>query len=335
MINCKCPSCGKSYKLKDEAEGRLANCQCGKQFRVVAVRQAELMAPAPQELQPVPRFREEAAQPAAPATFIQVNQPRESRAAHSLGVSSLVLGILSFFVCWVPVINFVLGGVALSLGVGGVLLSVFRRGSGLGYCIAGIAVSSLVILLATVQGFALSSIFDGVSNSPGRSPSRAPARAPARAPETVGDDNADIAPPEPPQNLVDVYKQFEVHEARLLPPDLESFSFRPSLYLRVTNNTEHTVSRAYFNGVYFTPGRTLAWAEAEFNYEIPGGLEPGESAEWTLSLGFLNELGKAEVRDDAVLQVTVSQLDGHDGEPIPRFVAPSQDATTTPPPRSA
>jgi len=83
--------------------------------------------------------------------------------------------------------------------------------------------------------------------------------------------------------------------------------------LSVRNNTGKAVSRAYFRGVLLSPGREIPWVEEEFNYDIPGGLEPGESALWKLSP--FGQWDKApNEREDLILAVRVIGLDGADGK---------------------
>jgi len=95
------------------------------------------------------------------------------------------------------------------------------------------------------------------------------------------------------------------------------YTKRPTIFLTVTNGTEHAVSRVYFHGVLATPGRTIPWVEDDFNYSIPGGLEPGEDATWALSPNMFGSWGKApEGRKDMVLTTSVVRLDGANGEAV-------------------
>jgi hypothetical protein len=54
----------------------------------------------------------------------------------------------------------------------------------------------------------------------------------------------------------------------------------------------------------------------KFNYQIQGGLEPGESAEWSLAPSMFSDWGKVDAPEDAVLTVVVSRIDGADGKPL-------------------
>jgi hypothetical protein len=90
----------------------------------------------------------------------------------------------------------------------------------------------------------------------------------------------------------------------------------PRVELRVKNGTGKAVSRAHFVGTLSSPGRSVPWLKEDFNYEISGGIEPGEEKTWQLSPNSFSPWGRVEAPADAGLQVTVTQLDGPDGEPI-------------------
>lgn len=95
------------------------------------------------------------------------------------------------------------------------------------------------------------------------------------------------------------------------------FSTGPVIEISVTNNTSSAVSRAYFRGVLATHGRSVPWVEDDFNYEISGGLEPGESQTWKLSPNMFGAWGKApKDRNDMVFTATVVRIDGPDGEAL-------------------
>jgi hypothetical protein len=87
--------------------------------------------------------------------------------------------------------------------------------------------------------------------------------------------------------------------------------------LTVKNTTKHAVSRAYFDCVLVSQGRSVPWVSESFNYSIAGGLEPGEEVTWKLSPNRFGEWRKApKDRDDMVLIVTVNRIDGADEKAI-------------------
>src|SRR5690554_909014 len=108
---------------------------------------------------------------------------------------------------------------------------------------------------------------------------------------------------------------FIVEKSRFYLRD-SSYRKTPIIELAVKNNTEYAVSRAYFKGVVASPGRSVPWIKESFNYPISGGIEPQESAEWSLAPNMFSAWGKTDVPEDAVLTVTVYRLDGADGKQL-------------------
>jgi|GEM_PF-6502956 len=53
MIQCKCPSCSKAYKVRDELAGRSAKCACGNRF-IIPAPTPDPAAPAPIEASTTP-----------------------------------------------------------------------------------------------------------------------------------------------------------------------------------------------------------------------------------------------------------------------------------------
>ncbi len=179
MIEFNCPECNKQIKVKPELAGRIGKCPgCGNKILVpqasaltkvetpkpVIVRPQSAAKPVvrpPEVPQPIQRWSLPQQVRPQPTTAIQVNV-NNTKATNSLGISSLVLGILSFFVCWIPVIGFGLSGLGLLLGLGGIAMSVFRKGTGIGYSIAGAAVNSITlfigIIFITVYASAVASV---------------------------------------------------------------------------------------------------------------------------------------------------------------------------------
>jgi hypothetical protein len=97
--------------------------------------------------------------------------PAKSRVAFGLGLPALILGIIAFLFGLVPLLALVskplgglsflgifgilgisLGGLALLLGIAGLVVALVQRGNGLGFAIAGLSVS-LVAVVVAVFGF--------------------------------------------------------------------------------------------------------------------------------------------------------------------------------------
>lgn len=106
---------------------------------------------------------------------------------------------------------------------------------------------------------------------------------------------------------------FSVTKSRFYLQD-EKYSYRPKPVIEITvkNGTQSPVSRAYFKGTIASPGRSIPWLVEEFNYEISGGLEPGEQQTWNLLPNQFGVWGKVDPPKDAVFTVEVVRLDGAD-----------------------
>ncbi len=114
----------------------------------------------------------------------------------------------------------------------------------------------------------------------------------------------------------EILAKFVVKRSRFRRSDT-GFSRENVIELSVRNGTGRAVSRAYFHAVMLTPGREMPWVDDDFNYQITGGLEPGESATWNLSPNMFGAWGNAPGdRDDLVLIVRPVGLDGADGSSL-------------------
>ena len=111
-----------------------------------------------------------------------------------------------------------------------------------------------------------------------------------------------------------------VSKTRLYWREPGKYSYTRDLILEVTvtNNLDTPISRALMTGTLATPGRTVPWLVEDFNYQIAGGLEPGETQSWSLapneySGGWRNT---PKDRDDTVFTVEVRNVEGPDGEKL-------------------
>lgn len=111
-------------------------------------------------------------------------------------------------------------------------------------------------------------------------------------------------------------KNFRVTRSRFYFNE-NDFMTEPVIEMTVINDTEHPISKVHFHGVLATPGRSVPWVAEDFNYKISGGLEPGEKVTWHLAPNMLSEWWKApKDRQDMVLTVATTRIDGPDGEPV-------------------
>ena len=113
-----------------------------------------------------------------------------------------------------------------------------------------------------------------------------------------------------------VLAKFEVKRSRFYKRKQGTYYVieEPIIELTVMNGTGRAVSRAYFTGTLASPNRSVPWIKDDFNYEISGGLEPGEEATWYLAPNRFSDWGKVNAPKDAVFTVDVKQLDGPNGE---------------------
>ena len=109
---------------------------------------------------------------------------------------------------------------------------------------------------------------------------------------------------------------FEVVRSRFYLRERDILGDQPVLELHVQNGTDHPISRAYFEGTVASPDLAVPWIEEDFNYSIPGGLEPGEEAQWNLKPNLYGDWGRVEVPGDAVFTAVPVRLDGPGGEPL-------------------
>ena len=107
-------------------------------------------------------------------------------------------------------------------------------------------------------------------------------------------------------------KNFEVVRSRFYKRE-DRFSTQPIIELTVSNKTNTAVSRAFFKGTLSSPNRSVPWLEETFNYQISGGLESGETAEWVLAPNMFSKWGSVETPEDAILTVEVERLDDAEG----------------------
>ncbi len=111
-------------------------------------------------------------------------------------------------------------------------------------------------------------------------------------------------------------KQFQVIRSHFYKQEQRFGRDKPIIELTVKNGTAHPVSRAYFKGTLASPSRSIPWLVETFNYNISGGLEPGEQVEWSLAPNQFSDWGSVDTPTDAILTVEVEQLDGPDGKPL-------------------
>ena len=123
-----------------------------------------------------------------------------------------------------------------------------------------------------------------------------------------------LAQKEKAESLQSELDKIEVKRTRLYWQEPSEYTVyrRLRLELTVTNNLDTAISRLYATGTLTTPGRSVPWLVEDFNYKVAGGLEPGETQNWTLSPNTMMSgwSSTPKERDDTVFTVTVRNVDG-------------------------
>jgi hypothetical protein len=96
-----------------------------------------------------------------------------------LGIAALVIGVFSFFICWVPFLGIAVSALGLLLGLGGLVLAIVRRGSGVGFSIAGSGLSAISLAICLAWTLALSGALkeEKADSGPKRTPEEAARKA--------------------------------------------------------------------------------------------------------------------------------------------------------------
>lgn len=110
--------------------------------------------------------------------------------------------------------------------------------------------------------------------------------------------------------------KFEVLDSQFYKREQQAGGDEPIIELTVFNGTDELVSRAYFEGRLTSRGRYLPWVSGKFNYQIPGGIDPGETATWILAPGKFSDWGRINAPENSTLSVGVRRLDGANGESL-------------------
>ncbi len=98
-----------------------------------------------------------------------------------------------------------------------------------------------------------------------------------------------------------------------------SYSFDPSISFKLSNRSNNAISRFYMRGTVFTAGRSVPWVVENFNYSVPGGIEPKEEPTYTLTPGLAGEWSRVpQDRNDLSMQIVVTGADDAKGVSIAR-----------------
>ena len=102
---------------------------------------------------------------------------------------------------------------------------------------------------------------------------------------------------------------------------------RPVIAFGIRNDSEETVSRFYLESVLATPSRAVPWVVDSLPVPVPGGLEPGETREWTLPQPEDSDWALVpQDRNDMILTLQVVRADDPGGQPLYGASFTSDDA---------
>jgi hypothetical protein len=156
IINC--PVCGKFHNIDNKYAGKTGKCSCGNPIAI-----PEIEKPKGGEDPAISEYSRQEPQPKVRPIPVPLTQPvrvqLSGNYSHSFGIASLVVGILSFLVCWIPLVNICVSGLGLLLGITGTVLAAKRQGGGAGYSIAGASLNLLSFAASLIFIHAFATIF--------------------------------------------------------------------------------------------------------------------------------------------------------------------------------
>jgi len=178
-IRVVCPLCNAKIKAPDSAAGKEVKCpRCATQI-MIPTSMAVVVLPPPVVTKPnpsaspfdntdgdekpakKPRRNNRTEEEPYDEPRREQSQPTASGAAHSLGIASLILGVLGFILSLVPCIGMLslpISALGLLLGLVGGTVSLVRSGRGIGFPIAGSFLNAFAIGIAFIWVIAAASI---------------------------------------------------------------------------------------------------------------------------------------------------------------------------------
>lgn len=100
------------------------------------------------------------------------------------------------------------------------------------------------------------------------------------------------------------------------PPDFIG-QREPEISFSITNSSKVAIKAIYLDGVLSSPGRSVPWVQSQVSYDLPGGLEPGETKRLDLAPNMFGDWAPKDDfvnRKDLSLKLTVANAEGADGQ---------------------
>ncbi|MCH4813955.1 hypothetical protein MLE19_21790 [Halomonas neptunia] len=110
--------------------------------------------------------------------------------------------------------------------------------------------------------------------------------------------------------------RFSIDQARYYMGQSPYGAPEPVIDIKVTNGTDQVVSELLLRGVVTSPDRSVPWVDESFYYVVAGGIEPGETLEWSLAPNRFGPWGDTQIPSNAALTVTLEGLRGADEQPL-------------------
>lgn len=161
-MHIHCPRCRSRFQVPDEAAGKTATCanpQCGTKFVIPSPTSAPPPGSPVGGMVPKPRSTGMANPDPTEITFQLATKPKRpssvtihtAQPSNSMGVVSLIVGILALLLCWLPMMNrlgYAIGALGVVLGFLGLLVASQQRGVSIGFPVGGLGLSIVGLVLA-------------------------------------------------------------------------------------------------------------------------------------------------------------------------------------------
>lgn len=88
------------------------------------------------------------------------------------------------------------------------------------------------------------------------------------------------------------------------------------LSFTISNYSDEVLKTVYAKGTLISDGRTLPWFEDNFNFNVSGGLEKGETRTFNLTPNLLSSWSNVNAPEDAKLFITINGIENANSEKI-------------------
>lgn len=161
LVNC--PHCRSRFPVSGEAAGKTATCpnpKCGTTVFIPVPAVAPSSGGKRGEPGPLQPYARRSSAGTSEITIqldpVAVRRPSSvtvhaSQPSNSMGIVSLVVGIVALLLCWLPMMNrlgYAIGALGVLLGLLGLIVALQQRGANIGFPVGGLALSVVGLVLA-------------------------------------------------------------------------------------------------------------------------------------------------------------------------------------------